>query len=73
MMVKLDNLFLQSKKDLNLDRAVQIDRSKDKGPKFTDLGGKHLYGRKGAQNNSSFLVLLSRTFAHWRQPKKYDV
>lgn len=51
----------------------KIDRSKDKGPKFTDLGGKHLYGRKGAQNNSSFLVSLSRTFAHWRQPKKYDV
>ncbi|KAL1547685.1 hypothetical protein AAHA92_16009 [Salvia divinorum] len=54
-------------------KISKIDRSKDKGPKFTDLGGKHLYGKKGAQNNSSFLVSLSRTLAHWRQPKKYDV
>ncbi|XP_047950959.1 uncharacterized protein LOC125196472 [Salvia hispanica] len=54
-------------------KISKIDRSKDKGPKFTDLGGKHLYGKKGAQNNSSFLVCLSRTLAHWRQPKKYDV
>ncbi|XP_022882486.1 uncharacterized protein LOC111399416 isoform X1 [Olea europaea var. sylvestris] len=51
----------------------KIERNKEKGPKFTDLGGKHLYGKKGAQNNASFLSSLSRSLAHWRQPKKYDV
>ncbi|KAL2251155.1 UNVERIFIED_CONTAM: hypothetical protein Sindi_2237800 [Sesamum indicum] len=51
----------------------KIERSKEKGPKFTDLGGKHLYGKKGAPNNGSFLRSLSRSFVHWRQPKKYDV
>ncbi|GFP86884.1 hypothetical protein PHJA_000832200 [Phtheirospermum japonicum] len=50
-----------------------IERSKGKGPKFTDLGGKHLYGKKGAPNNYSFLLSLSRSFAQWRHPKKYDV
>ncbi|KAL3829929.1 hypothetical protein ACJIZ3_018731 [Penstemon smallii] len=54
-------------------RISKIERSKDKGPKFTDLGGKHLYGKKGAPYNYSFLVSLSRSFAQWRQPKKYDV
>ncbi|KAL0346635.1 UNVERIFIED_CONTAM: hypothetical protein Scaly_1679500 [Sesamum calycinum] len=51
----------------------KIERSKEKGPKFTDLGGKHLYGKKGAPNNGSFLRSLSGSFVHWRQPKKYDV
>ncbi|KAL0410598.1 UNVERIFIED_CONTAM: hypothetical protein Slati_3649500 [Sesamum latifolium] len=51
----------------------KIERSKEKGPKFTDLGGKHLYGKKGAPNSGSFLRSLSRSFVHWRQPKKYDV
>ncbi|KAK6158983.1 hypothetical protein DH2020_006297 [Rehmannia glutinosa] len=54
-------------------KIYKIERSKDKGPKFTDLGGKHLYGKKGAPNNYSFLLSLSRSFAQWRQPKKYDV
>ncbi|KAL2500929.1 Nucleotide-diphospho-sugar transferase superfamily protein [Forsythia ovata] len=51
----------------------KIERNKDKGPKFTDLGGKHLYGKNGVQNNAAFLSSLSRSLAHWRQPKKYDV
>ncbi|CAA3022104.1 Ceramide glucosyltransferase [Olea europaea subsp. europaea] len=51
----------------------KIERNKEKGPKFTDLGGKHLYGKKGAQNSASFLSSLSRSLAYWRQPKKYDL
>ncbi|KAG8376063.1 hypothetical protein BUALT_Bualt09G0024600 [Buddleja alternifolia] len=51
----------------------KIERSKGKGPKFTDLGGKHLYGKNKAPNNYSFLQSLSRSFVLWRQPKKYDV
>ncbi|XP_075509005.1 uncharacterized protein LOC142545617 isoform X1 [Primulina tabacum] len=51
----------------------KIERSKGKGPKFTDLGGKHLYGKKGAPNNYSFLLSLSKSFVQWRQPKKYDL
>ncbi|KAL1804858.1 hypothetical protein ACET3Z_027926 [Daucus carota] len=51
----------------------KIERSKDKGPKFTDLGGKHLYGRRGAPAKISILGLLSKTLTHWRDPKKLDV
>lgn len=56
-----------------VDLFWQIERSKEKGPKFTDLGGKHLYGRRGAPTKVSILGSLSRSLAHWRQPKKYDV
>ncbi|KAA8534929.1 hypothetical protein F0562_029855 [Nyssa sinensis] len=51
----------------------KIERSKDKGPKYTDLGGKHLYGKKGAPPKASMLGSLSRSLAQWRQPKKFDV
>ncbi|KAK3016473.1 hypothetical protein RJ639_007722 [Escallonia herrerae] len=51
----------------------KIERSKGKGPKFTDLGGKHLYGKKGAPPRLSILGSLSRSLAQWRQPKKFDV
>ncbi|XP_062149076.1 uncharacterized protein LOC133857757 isoform X2 [Alnus glutinosa] len=51
----------------------KIERSKDKGPVFTDLGGKNLYGKKGAPPKASFLSSLARSMAQWRQPKKYDV
>ncbi|XP_058213710.1 uncharacterized protein LOC131325448 isoform X2 [Rhododendron vialii] len=49
-----------------------IDRSKVKGPKFTDLGGKHLYGKKGISPRASIVSALLRSLAHWRQPKKFD-
>ncbi|KAG5547417.1 hypothetical protein RHGRI_013192 [Rhododendron griersonianum] len=49
-----------------------IDRSKVKGPKFTDLGGKHLYGKKGTSPRASIVSALLRSLAHWRQPKKFD-
>lgn len=43
------------------------------GPTKTDLGGKHLYGKKGAPQKASFLSSLGRNLAQWRQPKKFDV
>uniref|UniRef100_A0A2P2IU84 Uncharacterized protein n=2 Tax=Rhizophora mucronata TaxID=61149 RepID=A0A2P2IU84_RHIMU len=51
---------------------MQIERRKDMGPIYTDLGGKHL-GRKGAPPKASFLGSLARSLMQWRQPKKYDV
>ncbi|XP_047307746.1 uncharacterized protein LOC124911322 [Impatiens glandulifera] len=57
---------------LKAGKISKIDRSKDKGAKFTDLGGKHIYGKKGAPSRS-ILYSLSRTLAQWRQPKKFDV
>lgn len=54
-------------------KISKIDRPKGKGPKFTDLGGKRLYGKKGIQPTASLLYSLSRNLAQWRQPKKYDV
>ncbi|KAH1067653.1 hypothetical protein J1N35_032640 [Gossypium stocksii] len=53
--------------------TLQIERNKDKGPEFTDLGGKHLYGKKAATPKASLLGSLGRSLAHWHQPKKYDV
>ncbi|KAL6221071.1 hypothetical protein ACLB2K_008823 [Fragaria x ananassa] len=52
-------------------KIFEIERSKDMGPTYTDLGGKHL-GKKGAPPKLSFLSSLSRSFAQWYQPKKYD-
>ncbi|KAJ9551144.1 hypothetical protein OSB04_015189 [Centaurea solstitialis] len=51
----------------------KIERTMEKGKKFSDLAAKRLYGRKGAQSKISILGSLSRSLAHWRQPKKYDV
>lgn len=52
-------------------KIFKIERSKDMGPVYTDLGGKHL-GKKGAPPKLSFLSSLARSLAQWRQPKKYD-
>ncbi|XP_057967370.1 uncharacterized protein LOC131157328 [Malania oleifera] len=49
----------------------KIERSKDMGPSYTDLGGKHL-GKKGTPPKVSFLNSLARSFAQWCQPKKFD-
>ncbi|KAL8503175.1 hypothetical protein ACS0TY_022065 [Phlomoides rotata] len=55
-------------------KISKIERSKGKGPKFTDLGGKNLYGKKGGTpDNYSLLRSLSRSYVQWRQPKKYDL
>ncbi|PRQ46703.1 putative ceramide glucosyltransferase [Rosa chinensis] len=52
-------------------KIFKIERSKDMGPIYTDLGGKHL-GKKGAPPKLSFLSSLARSLAQWHQPKKYD-
>ncbi|KAG8054295.1 hypothetical protein GUJ93_ZPchr0001g29329 [Zizania palustris] len=41
--------------------------------KYTDLGGKHLHGRRTYPAKSSLLGYLSIILAQWHQPKKYDV
>ncbi|KAG4141274.1 hypothetical protein ERO13_D06G065800v2 [Gossypium hirsutum] len=51
----------------------KIERNRGRGPKFTDLGGKHLYGKKGAPPKASFLSSLARSLCQWHQPKKYEV
>ncbi|XP_061951669.1 uncharacterized protein LOC133674526 isoform X2 [Populus nigra] len=51
----------------------KIERSKDKGPKYTDLAWKHLYGKKAAPPKPSFLGGLLRSLEQWQQPKKFDV
>lgn len=56
-----------------LDFLLQIDRSKDKGPKYTDLGGKRLYGKRGVHPNSSIFGSWSTNLTQWRQPRKFDV
>ncbi|KAB2618455.1 hypothetical protein D8674_014324 [Pyrus ussuriensis x Pyrus communis] len=53
-------------------KIFKIERSKDMGPVYTDLGGKHL-GKKEAPPKLSFLSSLARSLAQWRQPKKYDI
>lgn len=54
-------------------KISKIERNKEKGPIFTDLGGKNLYGKKGAPPKVSFLSSLARSIDQWRQPKKYDM
>ncbi|KAK9102307.1 hypothetical protein Sjap_019561 [Stephania japonica] len=51
----------------------KIERNKESGTKYSDLGGKHLYGKRGAPPKASFLCSLGRSLAQWRQPKKFDV
>ncbi|KAK1259922.1 hypothetical protein QJS04_geneDACA010276 [Acorus gramineus] len=41
-------------------------------PIYSYLGGKHLFGRRGCPQKSSFLSSLSRSMLQWRQPKKFD-
>ncbi|CAO2822905.1 unnamed protein product [Amaranthus hypochondriacus] len=54
-------------------KIYKIDRGKDIGPKYSDLSGKNLYGKKGCPAEISFLGSLARTLVQWRQPKKYEV
>ncbi|KAJ1393557.1 Nucleotide-diphospho-sugar transferase [Sesbania bispinosa] len=59
-------------KDGKIHKIERTQRSKDMLPVFTDLGGKHLYGKKGMPTRGSFLSSLSRSLAQWHQPKKFD-
>lgn len=52
--------------------TLQIERCKESGLNYTDLGGKHLYGKKVCPPKVSFLGSLARSLAHWHQPKKFD-
>ncbi|KAK4778008.1 hypothetical protein SAY87_018195 [Trapa incisa] len=54
-------------------KISKIDRNKAMGPKFTDLSGKKLYGKKASPPKGSFVISLAQSLAQWRQPKKYDV
>jgi hypothetical protein len=49
----------------------KIERLKENGSNYTDLGGKHLYGKRMGPPTKSFLSSLCRTLAQWHQPKKY--
>ncbi|KAI4350795.1 hypothetical protein L6164_005210 [Bauhinia variegata] len=59
-------------KDGKISKIERTKRSKDMDPVFTDLGGKHLYGKKGLPTKVSLLGSLCRNLAQWRQPKKFD-
>lgn len=52
-------------------KISKIER--ENSSKYTDLGGKHLYGKRTYPPNKSLLGYLSRTLVQWHQPKKYDV
>uniref|UniRef100_A0A0D9V993 ceramide glucosyltransferase n=1 Tax=Leersia perrieri TaxID=77586 RepID=A0A0D9V993_9ORYZ len=52
-------------------KISKIDR--ENKLKYTDLGGKHLFGKRTYPPKTSLLGYLSRTLAQWHQPKKYDV
>ncbi|GAB4839023.1 hypothetical protein Ancab_028551 [Ancistrocladus abbreviatus] len=53
-------------------KISKIDRGKGIGPKYTDLSGKHLYGKKGSPPEASFISSLARSLQQWQTPKKYD-
>lgn len=61
--------YLKDGKISKIERSIP---KVDMGPIYTDLGGKHLYGKKGMAPKVSFLGSLAKTLAQWRQPKKFD-
>ncbi|KAJ1703683.1 hypothetical protein LUZ63_003462 [Rhynchospora breviuscula] len=54
-------------------KISKIERLKENGSKYTDLGGKHLYGKRTGPPTKSFLSSLCRRLAQWHQPKKFDI
>ncbi|XP_027358450.1 uncharacterized protein LOC113867368 isoform X2 [Abrus precatorius] len=59
-------------KDGKINKIERAPKSQDVGPVFTDLGGKHLYGKKGLPTKGSFLSSLSKRLLLWRQPKRSE-
>ncbi|XP_004513044.1 uncharacterized protein [Cicer arietinum] len=59
-------------KDGKINKIDRTPTTQDSVPVFTDLGGKHLYGRKGFPTKGSFLSSLSKSFSQWRQPKRSE-
>uniref|UniRef100_A0A1D1XGF0 ceramide glucosyltransferase n=2 Tax=Magnoliopsida TaxID=3398 RepID=A0A1D1XGF0_9ARAE len=51
-------------------KISKIERCKD--PNYSDLGGKHLYVKRGCPPKASFLSSVLRSFSQWHQPKKFD-
>jgi len=58
---------------LNISILMVLQMERENSSKYTDLGGKHLYGKRTYPSNKSLLGYLSRTLVQWHQPKKYDV
>ncbi|XP_052722669.1 uncharacterized protein LOC108345125 isoform X2 [Vigna angularis] len=56
----------------NWCKIERLPKRQDVAPVFTDLGGKHLYGRKGMPTRGSFLTSLSKCLFQWRQPKRSE-
>ncbi|KAH9626285.1 hypothetical protein KSS87_007160, partial [Heliosperma pusillum] len=54
-------------------KIYKIDRGKNIGPKYTDLSGKNLYGKRGSPPKTSFINSLVAMIDQWWQPKKYDM
>ncbi|KAM0868229.1 hypothetical protein ACQ4PT_041463 [Festuca glaucescens] len=52
-------------------KVHKIER--ENSSKYTDLGGKHLYGKRTCPPGKSWLSYLSISLAQWHQPKKYDI
>ncbi|KAL9324725.1 hypothetical protein ACSQ67_009582 [Phaseolus vulgaris] len=59
-------------KDGKIHKIERLPKRQDVAPVFTDLGGKHLYGRKGFPTKGSFLTSLSKCLFQWRQPKRSE-
>ncbi|XP_020221804.1 uncharacterized protein LOC109804398 [Cajanus cajan] len=59
-------------KDGKINKIERLPKRQDVCPVFTDLGGKHLYGRKGLPAKGSFLSSLSKTLFQRRQPKRSE-
>ncbi|KAJ6799806.1 uncharacterized protein M6B38_203675 [Iris pallida] len=49
----------------------KIERTRDRGTKYSDLARKKLYGKMLSTPKDS-LRSLSRSLSQWRQPKKFD-
>ncbi|XP_074269144.1 uncharacterized protein LOC141592402 isoform X2 [Silene latifolia] len=54
-------------------KIYKIDRGKNIGPKYTDLSGKNLYGKRGSPPKTSLINSLVAMVDQWWQPKKYDM
>lgn len=50
-------------------KVRKIERLNEKGSKYSDLGGKHLYGKWQDQLNGSFLRSLSKGLQQWNHSK----
>ncbi|KAH7684854.1 Ceramide glucosyltransferase protein [Dioscorea alata] len=53
-------------------KISKIERFKEDVANYSDLGGKHLYGKRVYIPKASLLSSLSRRLFQWHQPKKYD-